>query len=107
MASPSMLYVAGGGIAVVSTQSTAVPLSTTAIACNMIQIQGVSTNSSILVAANSSARLAVASRVGIPVAAGTTSMSVAIWATDVSQVYIDGISTESVSYIYYRMGSQS
>lgn len=107
MPSPSMLYVAGGGMATIATQSTAVQLSTTSVPCNMVVLQGVSSNTSVVVVANSSAKLLATARVGIPVYAGSTSPSISIWATDVSQLYIDGISTEKVSYVYYKYGSAS
>jgi hypothetical protein len=102
-----MLYIAGGGMQTISTQSTAVQLSTTSKPCNMVVIQGVSSNTSMLVVANSTAQLSAASRVGIPVYWGSTSQPVTVFATDVSQLYIDGISTEKVSYVYYKYGMAS
>jgi hypothetical protein len=107
MPSPSMLYIAGGGVATVALQSTAVQLSTTSAPCTMVVIQGVSTNTSLLVVANSTAKLLATGRVGLPVYWGSTSQPVTVYATDVSQLYIDGISTEKVSYVYYKYGMAS
>ena len=108
MATPQYsLYLAGGGIALISTQSTSVPLSTTATECQVVQLQGISTNTSVIMVANSTARVLATSRVGVPVYAGSTSVPVTIYARDLSQVYIDGISTEGVSYAYYTVGVPS
>lgn len=107
MASPSMLYIAGGGVQSCTTAGTAIQLSTTATPCVMVALQGVSTNTSLIVVANSTAKITAASRVGVPIYWGSTSQAVTVYATDVSQLYIDGISTEKVSYIYYKYGSPS
>jgi hypothetical protein len=93
------LIIGGGGMMTLSTD--AVPLVTTATPCQMIQIRSISTNTGPIAICNSTALLATTGRVGILSYPGSTSETVTIYAKDVSGVYIDGISTEAVSYVYY------
>ena len=99
------LKIGGGGMQTLSTA--AVQLTTTATPCQMVVILGVSTNTAHAVVCNSTAATATTGRIGIPVYAGSTAIPVTVYCTDVSQVYVDGVSTEAVSYIYYAIGVPS
>lgn len=97
------LYLAGGGMATVSTQSTGVPLSTTDTPCQVVHVWAVSTNTAAIFIADSTVKYATTGRVGIPIWPGSTSQLREIPCRNLTQVYIDGISTEAVSFVYYSM----
>jgi len=97
------LYAAGGGMATISTQSTAVQLSTTSVPCQMVMLQGISTNTSLIVVGPSTVKLSTTARVGIPVYVGSTSQPTSVYCRNLNEVYIDGISTEAVSFTYYAI----
>ena len=101
------LRMAGGGMTLVSTGAVAIQLSTTATACQVIQIQAISTNTGAIVVCNSTAAVLATARVGVAVWAGAANPALTIYANDLSKVYIDGISTEGVSYSYYDIGVPS
>ena len=101
------LKLMGGGMQTISTQSTAVVLSTTSKPCQMVTIIGVSTNTAPIMIADSTVKLATTARVGVPCYWGSTAHPVTVYTTDVQNLYIDGVSTEAVSYVYYGLAVPS
>lgn len=102
------LIVGGGGMQTMSSSVLAstgapVPLSTTSRPCQMVGISAISTNTQAMFIADSTILYVTTARVGIPVFPGSTVAPIEIPCTDANQVYIYGLSTEAVSYIYYRL----
>jgi hypothetical protein len=95
------LVIGGGGMATMVTQSTAVQLTATATPCQMVQLRAISTNTAAIWVGNSTVKCATTARIGVPVFAGSTAKTVEYSCKDLSGVYIDGISTEALSYVYY------
>ncbi len=69
----------------------------------MVQIRAISTNTEAIYVADSTVRKLAASRVGVPIWPGSTSETVTVYGRKLSEIYIDGISTEAVNYIYYAL----
>ena len=100
MATPQyQLYIAGGGRQLATTAGTAIQLSTTSIPCFGIEVSPVSTNTAPIVVGNSTALYTFASRVGYSLFASTGGHF--FYCKDLNAVYIDGVSTEGVSFLYY------
>ncbi len=93
------LYIAGGGRQLATTAGTAIQVSTTSVPCSGIEISPVSTNTAPIVVGNSTALYTFASRAGYSLFASTGGHF--FWCRDLNQVYMDGISTEGISYLYY------
>ena len=97
------LSVAGGGRQAATTAGTAIQLSTTSVPCSVVMLQAVSSNTACIVVCNSTAYASTgASRVGLPIWAGSTNPAVTVYTTDLQNVYIDGVSTDAVTFVYYR-----
>lgn len=101
MAVPYQLVLGGGGRQACSTAAgTAIQLTTTATPCMGIEVSAISTNTAPVVIGDSTSVYAAATRVGYTLYASTGGHF--FWTDDVSKVYLIGVSTEAVSYIYYR-----
>lgn len=101
------LKIGGGGMATVSASGTAWQVVTTSVPCQIVVFSSISTNTAPTLICNSTVLYATTARVGIPVFPGSTSQPVYVYCSDVSQLYIDGITDEAVGYIYYTMGVPS
>jgi hypothetical protein len=98
------LYLAGNGRQVVSTAGTAVPLSTTSVPCCMVAVVCISTNTEAIVIGTSTAKATTgANRSGITIWPGSTTPLHTFNCTDLANVYIDGLSTEGISFVYYSI----
>ena len=91
----------GGGAQYVTTAGTAIALSTTSAPCQFIMASAISTNTALVTICNSTAKGTSSARVGVSVYPGSTAQPVTIFVNDLSHVFIDGVSTEGISYIYY------
>ena len=101
------LRVNGGGMATVTSGGTAHQLITTSVPCQVVVFKPISTNTAPTIIANSTVLYATTARVGIPVFPGSTSPPVSVYCNDLSQLYVDGLTGEAVSYVYYSMGVPS
>lgn len=89
----------GDGIKNVTTAGTAVQLSSTSVACRMVQIQARPENTGVVVVGSSGVVAASATRRGIALVPGA---SVALRVTDLNKLYLDSaVSGEGVSYVYF------
>jgi len=84
----------------VTTAGTAVQLSTSSVACRMVEIQAKPENTDSIVVGASTVVAAAASRRGIALVPGAT---VSLRVTDLNKLYLDAVvSGEGVSYVYFN-----
>jgi hypothetical protein len=89
----------GDGIKDVTTAGTRVQLSTSSVACRMVQVQARPENTGVVVVGSSGVVASASTRRGIALVPGA---SVALRVTDLNKLYLDSaVSAEGVSYVYF------